>query len=168
MYIVNVANELYTELAEPADISIPAIAFWLRSNIGRLAAYANTTYSIDSNYEVTPDLSEVEKEILKAMYVIYYYDRLTRAALAEASTGGFLEISSDGSTVKKVNKNEIIKSYNVVRVAAKEDLMSLINNYKYNKAGLAYNGFNVSPNGSLPTTSIYNYNYVCTWKNYVC
>lgn len=113
-------------------------------------------------------MTEVEKEILKAMYVIYYYDKLTRAALADATTGGFLEISSDGSTVKKVNKNEIIKSYNVVRTAAREDLMSLINNYKYNKAGLAQTGFDVSPNNTLPATSIYNCTYNCTWKNYVC
>jgi len=34
MKIVDIADEIYRELAEPSTISIPSIAFWIRSNVG--------------------------------------------------------------------------------------------------------------------------------------
>ena len=33
MKVVDIADEVYRELGSPTDLSIPAIAFWLRTNI---------------------------------------------------------------------------------------------------------------------------------------
>ena len=46
MKIVDIADEIYRELGEPSTISIPAIAFWIRSNVGELNNRINTTFKI--------------------------------------------------------------------------------------------------------------------------
>ena len=48
MKIVDIADELYRELGEPSSISIPAISFWIRSNVGELNNRLNTTFKISS------------------------------------------------------------------------------------------------------------------------
>ena len=42
MKIVDIADEIYRELGEPTDNSIPPIAFWIRTNLGTLNNYLNT------------------------------------------------------------------------------------------------------------------------------
>ena len=51
MKIVDIADELYRELAEPSSISIPAISFWIRSNVGELNNRINTTFKISEHGE---------------------------------------------------------------------------------------------------------------------
>ena len=65
MKIVDVANEIYMELGELSSLSIPAIAFWLRTNVGNLNARLNTSYEIDSDFEIAPAMGLKEKDILK-------------------------------------------------------------------------------------------------------
>ena len=52
MKIVDIANEIYRELGEPSTTSIPAIAFWVRSNIGALNNYLNESFTINNSYEI--------------------------------------------------------------------------------------------------------------------
>ena len=64
MKIVDIADELYRELAEPSDLSIPAISFWLRSNIGKLNNLISTAYLIDEDtLEINQLICGVETEI---------------------------------------------------------------------------------------------------------
>lgn len=66
MKIADVANEVFMELDQPTSLSIPAIAFWLRTNIGNLNSRLNTTYDIDSTtFEITPDLGHKKRIFLK-------------------------------------------------------------------------------------------------------
>ena len=76
MKVVDIADEIFRELAEPTNLSIPAISFWLRANIGQLNNYINTEYSIDSSDLEIKDTSSVEigedeKSVLKKMYFIH-------------------------------------------------------------------------------------------------
>ena len=48
MKVVDIADEIYRELGEVTSLSIPAIAFWVRTNIGALNSFINTTYSINT------------------------------------------------------------------------------------------------------------------------
>jgi hypothetical protein len=78
--IVDISDEIYRELGEPSDISIPSIAFWLRTNLGKLNILINKKYSISTlDFEVDAIENEVftiiEKSIFKKMYNIHYYDR---------------------------------------------------------------------------------------------
>jgi len=131
MKIVDIANELYMELGEPKTLSIPPIVFWLRTNIGNLNSRLNTTYEINgTTYELTPEITHKEKDILKKMYMIHHYDAKLRESLGAASTDTWVEISSDGTSVRRVNKIQQSQTYQVAKKTEMEELDKLVAAYK--------------------------------------
>ena len=73
--IVDVADEVYRELGEPADISIASVAYWLRTNIGKLNVLLNkpylineTTLEIYSSDETKDPFGINEKTIFKKIF----------------------------------------------------------------------------------------------------
>jgi hypothetical protein len=78
--IVDIADEIYRELAEPEDVSIPSIGFWLRTNIGKLNILVDKSYTIsETTLEIIDSVKEPfginESAIYKKMYNIHYYER---------------------------------------------------------------------------------------------
>ena len=131
MKIVDIANELYMELGEPSSLSIPPIAFWLRGNIGNLNSRLNTSYKINgTSYELSPDMGYKEKDILKKMYMIHHYDAKLRESLGAASTDTWVEISSDGTSVRRVNKIQQSQTYQVAKKTETEELYKLVHAYR--------------------------------------
>lgn len=134
MKIVDVANEVYMELSEPTTLSIPAIAFWLRSNVGNLNARLNGSYDLGADFEITPDLGLKEKDIFKKLYMIHYYDSQLRSSLGAASTDTWVEISSDGTSVRRVNKIQQSQTYQTAKKIEIEELEKLVSAYKVSAA----------------------------------
>jgi hypothetical protein len=174
MKIVDIADEIYRELGEPLTISIPAIAFWIRSNVGELNNRINTTFKIvdygTEAYEfsgsfVSPQyepqvfneatgalglsangndgvasapaivsIQPEEASILKKMYIVHYYDQQIRATVGAASSDPVVEVASDGSRVRKINKNELSKTYLSLKKEEYSELTDLINAYKLRKS----------------------------------
>ena len=138
--IVDVADEVYRELGEPADISIASVAYWLRTNIGKLNVLLNkpylineTTLEIYSSDETKDPFGINEKTIFKKIYTVYYYERLVRNALGAASTDSVLSVTDDGSTVVKVNKNELAKTYSDLKKQVDAELKNLLDKYELNE-----------------------------------
>ena len=174
MKIVDIADEIYRELGEPSTISIPAIAFWIRSNVGELNNRINTTFKIvdygaeayefsgsfvspqyepqafneatgalglsvsgDNGTASTPAIVSIQPEeasILKKMYIVHYYDQQIRATVGAASSDPVVEVASDGSRVRKINKNELSKTYLSLKREEYSELTDLINAYKLRKS----------------------------------
>ena len=174
MKIVDIADEIYRELGEPSTISIPAISFWIRSNVGELNNRINTTFKIveygpdayefsgsfaSAQYEpqafnegtgalglaVSTDIGEVstpvitaiqpeEASILKKMYIVHYYDQQIRTTVGAASSDPVVEVASDGSRVRKINKNELSKTYISLKKEEYMEVTDLIIAYKLRKA----------------------------------
>ena len=174
MKIVDIADELYRELAEPSSISIPAISFWIRSNVGELNNRINTTFkivdygteayefsgsfiapqnepqvyneatgalglSISGNEGVSssPAIVSIQAEeaaVLKKMYIVHYYDQQIRSTVGAASTDPVVEVASDGSRVRKINKNELSKTYLALKKEEYMELTDMINAYKLRKS----------------------------------
>jgi len=174
MKIVDIADEIFRELGNPSTISIPAISFWIRSNVGELNNRINTTFKIrDTNpdiYELsgsfvspayepqafneatgalglsasadngtasTPAIVAIQPEeasILKKMYIVHYYDQQIRSTVGAASTDPIIEVASDGSRVRKINKNELSKTYISLKKEEYSELIDLINAYKLRKS----------------------------------
>jgi hypothetical protein len=137
--IVDLATELYDELGEPVDVSIPSIAYWLRSNIGDLNIMINKKFYIDeTTLEITSEdtdpFGNVEKSIFKMIYSIHYYERLFRNALYAATQDSVISISDEGSSVTKINKNELAKNYASLRKQINDELNVLTKNYNLNEA----------------------------------
>ena len=131
MKVVNIADELFRELGQPSDLSIPAISYWLRTNIGQLNNHANESYrlnEIPDGHEIVADaldkdrkpivveISEEAKAVLKKMYVIHFYENKLRSNLAAAGTDTVISVADDGSNIRKINKNEVSKVYlNIIK-----------------------------------------------------
>ena len=139
MKIVDIADEVFRELGSPSDLSIPAIAFWLRSNIGTLNNHIHMAFKINATtFEVehtNPDASirpieQEESAILKKMYFVYDYDKKLRSVLGAASLDSIIQISDLGTSIRKINKNEIGKTYNQVKKQEQEELNKMIAAYK--------------------------------------
>jgi hypothetical protein len=137
--IVDVADEVYRELGEPADISIASVAYWLRTNIGKLNVLLNkpylisdTTLEIYSSDETKDPFGINEKTIFKKIYTVYYYERLFRNALGAASTDSTIEIDQNGFRAKRVNKNELAKTYSDLKKQSDEALKMLLDKYELN------------------------------------
>ena len=126
MKISDIANEIFMELGEPKTLSIPPIAFWLRSNIGNLNSKINSSYDIDSTFEISPTITHKEKDILKKMYLIHHYDVKLRESLGAASTDTWVEISSDGTSVRRVNKIQQSQTYQSAKKSEMEELDNLV------------------------------------------
>ena len=142
MKVVDIAEETYRELGEPSTISVPAIASWLRNNIGGLNNAINTEFSVDSSTleiqrEVDSkmvDITEYETFIFKRMYVVHYYEILIRQSAGAASTDTVVEVSQDGMRVRKANKLNVMKELTNTKKEEAEALFRAINFYKTNKA----------------------------------
>ena len=141
MKVVDIADEIFRELASPTSLSIPAIAYWVRSNIGTLNSYLNTTYAINAtSFEIeqgtdtTTEIGEQEKAIIKKMYMVHFYDTKIRGSLIAMDTDTVVEVSDQGSSVRKLNRNEISKTLNSTRNSEYETLVTLINAYKSSKS----------------------------------
>jgi hypothetical protein len=139
--IVDIADEIYRELGEPSDLNIASIAFWLRTNIGDLNILINKKFYItDDTLEIGieadsgDEFKDIEKSIFKMIYSMHYYERLFRNALGAASTDSTIEIDQNGFRAKRVNKNELAKTYSDLRKQIADELQVLTKNYNLNEA----------------------------------
>jgi hypothetical protein len=139
MKVVDIANEIYLENAQPSDTSIPAIAFWIRSNIGKLNNLIYTNYSINqTNLEIV-DSSGNEVDILaaaiiKTMYKVYRVELDIRGILAGIGVDSVLEARDQDFSVKKINKSELLKTMTAFKKDSLKELHDLVHNYR------SYNG----------------------------
>lgn len=132
MNVTNIADEIYREL-DSNDIAIPSIAFWLRSNVGKLNNLIDTEYTIVSS-EFFPELGESEKAIFKLLYMIYYYNRHVNKNLGAAAYVSIMEVKEGNRTVKRTNKTDIAKTYRNLVADYNEELLGQLLNYKMNRA----------------------------------
>jgi len=131
--VTDISNEIYEELGKPSTISVPAVSFWVRSNLGKLNAYIGTSYEVSNpTLEITPQIGEQEKAILKKMYELSYYDSKIRENLGSAASNSVVEISSDGARIRKISSNDIAKSFSRLKFSESESLTALINAYLNN------------------------------------
>ena len=140
MKVVDIADDVYRELGSPTSLSIPAIAFYIRSAVGALNSYINEEYFIyTGNLEIVKDvdgsnieIGEEESSILKKMYLVHYYDSKIRTNLTALDADTIIEVTDQGSSVRKINKNEQGKIYAGVRNILSVELKEMIASYKLN------------------------------------
>lgn len=129
MNVIDLADQCYRELDSPDDIGIPNIVFFLTSNLPQLNVLLGTGYSLDNNQQIFPELGESEATILKYLYLIYYYNRLTKSNL-QASAYDWSEIVEGDSNIRRVSRNEVAKTYIQLKKALEDRFNRLIFLYK--------------------------------------
>ena len=76
--------------------------------------------------EITID----EGAILKRMFLIHYYDREIRTNITNAGTDTIVQVTDQGSTVRKINKNEVVKSLTTLKRQEYDEMRALISDYR--------------------------------------
>ena len=136
MKVVDIAHEIFTELGSPSDISIPAVAFWMRSNMGSLNNLIKTDFAENSEHELEHTIDEVKTEIereevsvLKKMYLIHYYDIQIRNAIGAGAWDSVVEISDSGSRIRKINRSEVGKTLSQIKKEEQLQLDKFVHGY---------------------------------------
>lgn len=150
MKVVDIATEIFKELSEPTNLSVEAISYWLRMNIGELNNHLNTSFRLDESSEIKNNIDKEDREpvpfnssltfiaeidleekaVLKKMYMVHYYEQQLRSTLGAAANDPVVEVVSDGSKVRKINKNELSKTYTSLKKQEYEELVYMISSYK--------------------------------------
>jgi len=138
MKLVDIVDALYRELENPTDISIAAIHFWMESNLGNLNIAVNTDYSFNTSTRQINDnggneISNLEDiAIYKQLYKVHRAKVLVRRHLGAASTESIIQIDSDGSSIRKVNKTTLAAEYRQLLKNEEDTLDNLVKNYGHN------------------------------------
>jgi len=135
MKVVDIANEIYLENSSPSDTSIPAIAFWVRSNVGKLNAVLYEHFYIDP---ITHDIykcplweiGSMAGSIIKVMYKVYRIELDIRNMLVSAINDTVLKATDQEFSVEKLNKSELLKTLTSYKKDTLKELQDLVHNYR--------------------------------------
>ena len=138
MKVVDIADEVFRELGEPTILSIPAISFWLRANIGQLNNYIHTEFLVNtSDLEIKTsagvEIGEEEKAVLKKMYFIHFYDQKLRTHMTTLDTDTVISVRDGDSSVTKINRNESTRSIAAIKNQEYDELNQMIQAYNSQK-----------------------------------
>jgi predicted ATPase len=140
MKIVDIANEIYIESGSPTTTSIAAISFWIRGKVGHINNLLQESFVID---ETTKEIldgggAEISMEavsIIKKLYKVYDYEIQIRTHMNAITTDTVLEVEDNGSRVKKINRNEVSKTFASLKAQEEAALKNLVTNYRQRLSG---------------------------------
>ena len=138
MKVANIATEIFLENASPTDTSIPAIAFWIRSNVGRLNAMLYEQFYVDpSTFEICRycgqtiyEIGSMGAAVIKLMFKAYRTDLDIRNMLTSAITDTVLKVTDQEFSVEKLNKSELLKTLTQFKKDTLKELQELVHNYR--------------------------------------
>ena len=131
MTVSGLATDIYTNIGSPTDLTEAAIQYWLRTNVDSLNAKTFSSYVLSSGtsgeiVDSAGNISGCQMAVYKKMYEVYRWDTVIRTKLTALDSDSLLEVSDDGGTVRRVNKNEVIKTIKDLRSQDLQDLNFLI------------------------------------------
>jgi len=140
MKVVDIAQEIYFDLNSPSDLSIAAISFWIRANIGALNSYLFSNFIVqETDYEIvdaddtTTQIDINAVAILKKMYIVHRYAVIIRSKLTSTNSDDVIEVTHNDTKVRKIDKNQLIKTVSAEKKQEEEALNMLISAYRGKK-----------------------------------
>ena len=130
--VVSIADFTYYTMGSPSDISLPYVAYYYRNAIGYINNLLSTSFvtESDSPFNISPALNESEKMIFYELFQIHYISKLVKENMGAAGFDSVVEVSSDNASVRKVDRNQVFRSYLQLRDQHQKTLDKMINNYK--------------------------------------
>ncbi len=136
MKVADIANEIYMDLGEPTDLSVSAISYWVRASIGKLNSMIFENFALNQDFEIV-DSSNSDAEInidavaiLKKTYLVHRYSVIVRSKLTDLGSDDVIEVQDQDSKVKRVDKNQLIKTISAEKKQEEDELRYLINAYR--------------------------------------
>lgn len=133
MNLSDIADEIFTELGEPSDISQASIIYWLYTNVGELNTLIESDFETTASV-ITPSPSEIEKQILKKLYTLYFYGRQMNRNLGAAALVSVASVTEGNRTVRRFDRTNVAKSYKSLIDSTKDDLHIALLAYKMGAA----------------------------------
>jgi len=137
MKVVDIAQEIYFDLNSPTDLSIAAIAFWVRANVGALNSLLFSSFVVnETTYEIVDsadDVTEIDINavaVLKKMYIVHRYAVIIRSKLTAIDSDDVVEVTHNDTKVRKLDKNQLIKTVSAEKKQEEEALKLLISAYR--------------------------------------
>ena len=138
MQIVDLATQIYLENAEPKDTGIPAIAYWIRSNVGKLNLLLYENFFVDfsgGTYEIfkgnnTVPLGHKASDIIKQMYKVYRVNLDIRHTMQGIYGDSVLIARDQDFSITKINKSEILKTLTQLKKDAVKELQEMVHYYR--------------------------------------
>ena len=100
MKVVDIAQEIYFDLNSPTDLSIAAIAFWVRANVGALNSLLFSSFVVnETTYEIVDsadDVTEIDINavaVLKKMYIVHRYAVIIRSKLTAIDSVSYTHLT---------------------------------------------------------------------------
>lgn len=126
---------VWEDLGSPTSPTVDYVKAWVSANLGSLNLKLNTEFLVELD-EFTPELMQVEKEIYKQIFILNYYEKKIRDALNNIldTDSDWTSIREGDSSIQRGSRNEIVKSLRGLKKEAKEELDSLVKNYKRNQS----------------------------------
>jgi hypothetical protein len=141
MKVVDIANEIYLDLNSPSDLSLAAISFWIRGNVGTLNSLLFSNFIIDgTTFEIvdaddsTAEIDINAAAILKKMYIVHRYSVIIRSKLTAIDSDDIVEVTDQDQKVRKLDKTQIIRAVTAEKKIEEEELQKLINAYRTKKS----------------------------------
>lgn len=137
MTVTEIATEIHTEIGSPTSPTISSIEYWLRGKVGTINNLLFEDFVLSSNEIVDGDGAAISinaASVIKKLYLIYYYDFQIRANLNAISTDTVLEVNDDGSSVKRINRNEVSKTLATLKKQESDEFDQLVNAYRIREA----------------------------------
>ena len=138
MLIVDLANQIYLENAEPKDTGIPAIAYWIRSNVGKLNLLLYENFFVDftgGTYEIFKGCNSVPlghkaSDIIKQMYKVYRTDLDIRHVMHGIYSDSVIIARDQEFSITKINKSEVLKTLTQLKKDAIKELQDMVHYYR--------------------------------------
>lgn len=133
MNLSDIADEIFTELSEPSDISQASIIYWLYTNIGGLNSLLERAFETTASV-ITPSPSEIEKQILKKLYFLYFYGRQMNRNLGAAALVLVASVTEGNRTVRRFDRTNVARNYKSLIDDIKDELHIAVLAYKMGAA----------------------------------
>jgi hypothetical protein len=136
MKVVDIANEIYLENASPSDTSIPAVTFWVRSNVGKLNSMVYEAFIVDPvsleiiDSATQEEIDEIAASIIKMMYKVYRLDLDIRGMMTGMKLDSVIEARDQDFGIKRINRSEVLKTLTTLKKDTIKEMMDLIHTYR--------------------------------------
>lgn len=141
MIVENLARALYLEYGEPKCFSVPAIAYYLRNQVGTVNNLIFEDFKVTGNMlEITDHcgnpLRRDAASIFAQLFRIYYCQKQINETMNALAADGILSFQDNlgGTTVTRVNKNQIALTWTQLKKNEEERLDKLVGAYKIRKS----------------------------------
>ncbi|MEK6880392.1 MAG: hypothetical protein AABY22_12320 [Nanoarchaeota archaeon] len=133
-YLEDRCSQFYEELGNPSGVSEAYIKNWFISNVGALNLLINTNYSGVTGI-INPEISGDAMIVFKEFFLKKYYDRQISLNLgANAYNNDWVEISEEGTKIRRPAKTEIAKNYQVLSEKTQNNLDYYVKLFRSNTA----------------------------------